>query len=60
MAPKLGAPGEANQNLLKFMAKFFDVPLRHVSLLGGTICRDKRTGIEAPCHLPEGVTAPEG
>jgi uncharacterized protein YggU (UPF0235/DUF167 family) len=58
----LAAPpvdGQTNKSLLKFMAKICQVPLRQGSLLGGTTCRDKLIGINAPCRLPEGVTPPE-
>ncbi len=53
---RISAPpvdGKANEMLLAFLAKEFDVGRRQVSLLSGQQSRQKRVLIEAPGRLPE-------
>ncbi|MEP7340108.1 MAG: DUF167 domain-containing protein [Acidobacteriota bacterium] len=53
---RLAAPpvdGEANEELIRFLAKLFDVPRRQVSLLSGLTSKNKLIRVE-------GVTADEG
>ena len=60
---RISAPpvdGKANEMLLAFLAKEFDVGRRQVSLLSGQQSRQKRVLIEAPGRLPEelGIARP--
>lgn len=60
---RISAPpvdGKANEMLLAFLAKEFDVGRRQVSLLSGQQNRQKRVLIEAPGRLPEelGIARP--
>lgn len=50
--------GKANAHLIKYLAKAFGVPRSQVQLLSGETGRDKRLRIEAPRHLPDGISAP--
>lgn len=53
---RLAAPpvdGEANEELIRFLAKLFDVPRRQVSILSGLTSKNKLIRVE-------GVTADEG
>ncbi len=53
---RISAPpvdGKANEMLLAFLAKEFDVGRRQVSLISGQQSRQKRVLIEAPGRLPE-------
>lgn len=45
--------GQANSQLLVFMADAFGVNRRQVTLLSGEHSRDKRLAIERPTQLPE-------
>lgn len=52
---KITAPpvdGQANQALIKFLAKMFAVPKSHIDLLNGETSREKRFKIHAPNKLP--------
>jgi hypothetical protein len=49
--------GAANQALVKFLSKIFQVPKSRVSLLSGESSRHKRVCIQAPGCLPEGIEA---
>lgn len=60
---RISAPpvdGKANEMLLAFLAKEFEVGRRQVSLLSGQQSRQKRVLIEAPGRLPEelGIARP--
>lgn len=58
---RLKAPpvdGKANKSLLKFLAKYCDVPTSRVLLLSGESGRNKRVRIDQPHRLPEGVHKP--
>lgn len=57
---KLAAPpieGHANKELLKFIAKLFDVPLRQVTLLRGEKSRHKEILVHNSCVSPESILA---
>jgi uncharacterized protein (TIGR00251 family) len=44
--------GKANEHLVRFLAKLFDVPRRQVRLLSGEGGRKKRVCIQQPGTLP--------
>ncbi|MFZ1686350.1 MAG: DUF167 family protein [Flavobacteriales bacterium] len=53
---RLAAPpvdGQANDALIRFLAKAFGVPTRNVSILSGQASRRKRVRIDAPVHRPD-------
>ncbi|QQR85987.1 MAG: YggU family protein [Flavobacteriales bacterium] len=53
---KLAAPpvdGKANDELLRYLAAAFGVPLRNVALLSGATGRSKRVRVELPRHRPD-------
>jgi uncharacterized protein (TIGR00251 family) len=53
---RLAAPpvdGEANEELIRFLAKLFDVPRRQVSILSGLTSKNKLIRVE-------GITGEEG
>lgn len=53
---KLAAPpvdGKANDELLRYLADAFGVPLRNVALLSGATGRSKRVRIDAPERRPD-------
>lgn len=57
---KLSAPpveGRANEALLKFLAKTFEVPLRNVELLQGTQSRHKVVAVAGSPVAPESLIA---
>lgn len=57
---KLAAPpveGRANEALLKFVAKTFEVPLRNVELLQGTQSRHKVVAVAGSSIAPENLIA---
>ena len=49
--------GEANQGVIKFFSKVFNVPKPHITILSGEASRHKRLRIQAPKRLPEGIKA---
>ncbi|TNF34133.1 MAG: YggU family protein [Gammaproteobacteria bacterium] len=51
--------GEANQQLLRFLAKAFGVPQKRVQLLRGEQGRSKTVRIEQPQQLPPGLGIPD-
>lgn len=53
---KLAAPpvdGKANDELLRYLAEAFGVPLRNVALLSGATGRSKRVRVDLPKHRPD-------
>lgn len=53
---RLAAPpvdGKANAELVRFLARAFDVPLRNVAILRGESSRDKAVRIVAPRARPD-------
>lgn len=50
--------GQANAHLLRFLAKLFKVPARHVELLAGAGGREKRVAIHRPAALPAELSLP--
>lgn len=59
---RLAAPpveGRANEVLLKFIAKLFDVPLRQVTLQRGGKSRRKVILVQCSCVAPESIIATE-
>lgn len=56
---RLKAPpvdGEANKQLMKFLAKLFKVPISKISLLKGETSRQKTLTIEKPAAIPDWLT----
>ena len=45
--------GKANKYLLAFLAKQFEVPKSHISLISGELSRNKRIKVKNPLKLPE-------
>lgn len=53
---RLAAPpvdGAANERLVGFMARCFDVPRRAVTLLAGAGARQKQVAVEGPRRFPD-------
>ena len=44
--------GQANEHLIRLLAKWFDVPRARITLLRGETGRTKLIAIEAPCRFP--------
>lgn len=51
------ADGKANDHLVRFLSRLFDVPRRQVVLLSGEYSRTKRLRIHRPRSLPGEITA---
>jgi len=49
--------GRANDHLIHFLSRLFDVPRSRVELLSGHGSRRKRVSIHRPRRLPEGICA---
>ncbi len=49
--------GRANQHLMEFLARSFDVPRARVVLLRGESGRSKSVRVEAPGRIPEEIRA---
>jgi len=45
--------GKGNQQIMKFLAKEFRVPMSHLTLLSGARGRNKRIGVRAPRTYPD-------
>ncbi len=57
---RIAAPpvdGRANQHLVEFLARSFDVPRARVVLLRGESGRSKSVRVEAPGRIPEEIRA---
>lgn len=50
--------GKANEHLIRFLARLFDVPRSSVTLLSGETGREKRICITNPAHLPPLIAPP--
>ncbi|HEY9035744.1 MAG TPA: DUF167 family protein [Pseudomonadales bacterium] len=58
---RIAAPpvdGEANRQLIRFLAKAFGVAQQQVTVLRGEQGRNKTVCIQAPRHFPEAVSIP--
>jgi len=56
---RLTAPpvdGRANQHLVRFLAKYCQVPRAHVELISGQTGRTKRVRIKQPNRLPDFIS----
>lgn len=51
--------GVANKQLMKFLAKQFNVPASKISLLKGETGRQKTLAIEKPMSIPDWITTIE-
>jgi uncharacterized protein len=51
--------GRANQHLIRYLARLFDVPCARVELLAGHGSRSKRVRIRQPGRRPEEIMAAE-
>jgi uncharacterized protein (TIGR00251 family) len=49
--------GRANDHLIRYLARLFDVPLSRVDLLAGHGSRSKRVRIRRPGRLPDEIKA---
>lgn len=49
--------GKANDHLIRYLAKLFDVPCNRVNLLSGHSSRSKRIRIHRPVKLPDEICA---
>jgi uncharacterized protein (TIGR00251 family) len=50
--------GRANDHLIRFLSRLFDVPRGQIELLSGHGARSKRVRIHRPRRLPEEIRAP--
>lgn len=50
--------GRANDRLIDYLARLFNVPRRQVELLSGQASRSKRVRIHRPRRLPDEIEAP--
>jgi uncharacterized protein (TIGR00251 family) len=49
--------GKANDHLIRYLARLFDVPCSRVDLLSGRSSRSKRVRIHRPGKLPDEISA---
>jgi len=49
--------GRANDHLIRYLARLFDVPCSRVDLLAGRSSRSKRVRISRPGRLPDEIKA---
>jgi uncharacterized protein (TIGR00251 family) len=60
---KITAPpvaGKANDHLVRFLARLFDVPRRRIVLVSGQGSRSKCIRIHQPRRLPVEINVPDG
>jgi uncharacterized protein (TIGR00251 family) len=49
--------GKANDHLIRYLARLFDVPYSRIDLLAGRSSRSKRVRIRRPGRLPDEIKA---